>query len=76
MGHGRHLRSGKNNLLEGRLDARPGLGKVERQRANTMALHNELDGEIARSARVEQNALGLLPAVLAGLLTQVFESLI
>src|ERR1035441_5111388 len=65
-----------HDLHEGGVDCLPRLDEVERQRANTVTVRGKFGGEVARSAGVEEDALGLLPAWFTGLLTQVGEDLI
>ena len=54
----------------------PRLSKVERQSADSMTVRREFDGEVTCGARVKEDALGLLPTGLTGLLSQVSEELI
>src|SRR5579859_3798469 len=67
---------GSHYLDKGGMDALPWLREVERQSANTVAVRGKSDGEVARSARVKEDTLGLLPAGLTSLLAQVGKKLI
>ena len=69
-------RSRSHNLHEGGVDCLPGLEEIERQRANTVPVRGKFGGEVARSAWVEEDALGVFPAWFAGLLAEVGEDLI
>ena len=44
------------------MDSLPRLDEIERQCANTVTVRGKFGGEIARGTRVEEDALGLLPA--------------